>query len=207
MRITRTMLPCLLSAIVAMTASAVPARGQVHDVVVGVTIACPYENAIEGSCWSGAYWALTKLDGVKSVDKAANGYNCTAQVYPKDAGLPDPQKWAAQFKATVDQTYTFRGVEVTASGTVASTDAGLVLTIPGVKDPVPLGPLKNKLQWNAKKKAARQPEPDERDAYDQLAAQLKADKGGEHKVKLTGPLLTSEKGYTLEVREFFPVAK
>ena len=202
MRLTRIIFPCLLLA-----AAAAPAHGQVHEVVVGVTLACPYDNAIEGSCWSGAYWALTKLDGVKSVDKAANGYNCTARIYPKDAGLPDPQKWAEQFKAIVDQTCTLRGVEVTAGGTVASVNGVLTLQIPGVKDPVPLGPLKNKLQWNSRKKAARQPEPDERDAHDQLAAQLKAAQGGELKAKVTGPLLKSEKGYALEVREFFPAAK
>jgi hypothetical protein len=183
--------------------SATPARAQVHEVVVGVTIACPYENAIKGSCWSGAYWALTELDNVKAVDKAANDYNCTAQVYLKDVGLPDPQKWAEQFKAAVGQNGTFRGVEVTVSGTLTAANGGLTLQIPGVKDPIQLRPLEHKLQWNAKKKAARQPEPDERDAYDQLAAQLKAAKGGKLKAKVTGPLLKSEKGYTLEAREFF----
>jgi len=198
---------CLLSAIVATVAANAPAHGQVHEVVVGVTVACPYENAIEGSCWSGAYWALLTIDGVKEVDRAANGYNCTARIQLKEAGLPDLQKWAEQFKAVVDQSYTFRGVEITAVGTVTSTDAGLVITIPGVKDPIPLASLQHKLQWNAMKKAARQPEPDERDAYDKLAVQLKAAKGGELKVKVTGPLLKLDQGITLEVREFFAMTE
>src|SRR5882757_8276136 len=110
-RMSRCFLPWCAVLVLALGAN--PARAQVHEVVVGVTVKCPYENAIEGSCWSGAYHALTQLDGVKTVDKSANGYNCTARVYLKKDGLPDPNKWAAQFKESVDQTYTFRGVEVT----------------------------------------------------------------------------------------------
>ena len=136
-------------------------RAQIREVVVGITMTCPYENAIEGSCWSGAYWALMKLEGIKSVEESANGYTCTARVFLKDKGIPDPDKWAAQFKALVDQTYGFRGVEVSLVATVVGEDSGLVLRIPGVERPVRLGPLEHKLQWNARKGTPRQPEPDE----------------------------------------------
>src|SRR5438876_9597350 len=126
MRPTR-MIRCVLPscAIVALALWVAPASAQVAEVVVGVTTTCPYENAIEGSCWSGAYWALTQLEGVKSVDKSANGYNCTARVYLKNDGIPDPDKWALQFKKSVDQAYTFRGVEITVGGTVAGDASGL----------------------------------------------------------------------------------
>src|SRR3954469_20612436 len=101
---------------------------QVREMVVGITTTCPYENAIEGNCWSGAYWALLKVEGVADVDKAANGYNSTARIYLKAKGIPDPDKLADQFKKLVGQTYTFRGVELTVDGTIAGTaDNGLAL--------------------------------------------------------------------------------
>ena len=165
---------CILSscAILAILLSPEPAGAQIREVVVGITMTCPYENAIEGSCWSGAYWALMKLEGIKSVEESANGYTCTARVFLKDKGIPDPDKWASQFKALVDQTYGFRGVEVSLVATVAGEDSGLVLRIPGVERPVRLGPLEHKLQWNARKGTPRQPEPDERDAYGQLVSKV-----------------------------------
>ena len=190
-------------AILALTLWAEPARAQIREVVVGVTTTCPYENAIEGSCWSGAYWALTQLEGIKSVEKSANGYTCTARVYLKDNGFPDPDKWASQFKEKVDQAYIFRGVEVTVVGTVEGIDNALVLRVPGVDKPIMLLPLAHKLQWNSKKGAARQPEPGEQNAYKQFLAIQKGSTEKELKVELTGPLRRSEKDLVLEVREFF----
>lgn len=204
-RTIRCFLPACAVLVLALGAN--PARAQVQEVVVGITTTCPYENAIEGGCWSGAYHALLQLDGVKSVDKAANGYNCTARVYLSKDGLPDPDKWAAQFKKSVDQAYTFRGVEITASGTVSGDGNGLVLRIEGVEGPIALRALEHKLQWNSKKNAARQPEPDERDALDQLAAKIKGAKGADLKAKVTGPLVKTATGYTLEVRESISLAK
>jgi hypothetical protein len=196
-----------LCALLALVLGATSLKAQVQEVVVGVTIACPYENAIEGSCWSGAYWALMQLEGVKTVDQTANGYNCTARVYPKDKRFPDPDQWASQFKKLVDQTYTFRGVEVTVDGTVGSDNNGLVVRVPGVKFPITLRPLEHKLQWNSKKGTARQPEPDERDAYQQLESKLRDSKARDIKTRVTGPLRKSDTGYTLEVREFFPLTQ
>jgi hypothetical protein len=190
-------------AILALMVLAEPASAQVREVVVGITTTCPYENAIEGSCWSGAYWALSDLEGIKSVDKSANGYTCTARVHLKETGLPDPNKWASQFKSKVDQAYVFRGIEVTVVGSVANVDNRLVLQVRGVDKPITLRPLEHKLQWNSKKGTARQPEPDERDAHQQLSSKTKDAKEGRLNVTVTGPLMKSDQGYTLEVREFF----
>jgi hypothetical protein len=189
--------------ILALALSAESAHAQLREVVVGITTTCPYDNAIEGSCWSGAYNALQKLEGVNSIEQSANGYNCTARVYVKDNSFPDPNKWALQFKECVGQTYIFRGVEVTVDGTIAAGGESLVLRVPGVELPITLRPLEHKLQWNAKKGSARQPEPDERDAHEQLVSKVKDAKQGGLKVQVTGPLTKSDKGYALEVREFF----
>ena len=179
-------------------------RDQVRETTVGITTTCPYENAIEGGCWSGAYWALIQLDGVKAVDKAGNGYTNTARVYLKEQAFPDPEGWASKFKGFVGQTYIFRGVELTADGLVSGDDKGLTLQIPGVDRPIALRRFEHKLQWNSKKHAPRQPEPDELSAYEQLASKVKNANGERLKMQVTGPLTKSDTGYTLEVREFFP---
>jgi hypothetical protein len=184
--------------------SAVAANAQVKEVVVGITTNCPYENAIEGSCWSGAYRALTALDGIRAVDKLANGYNCTARIYLNDNVVLDPDKWAAQFKKRVGNSHIFRGIEVTACGAIEAADGGLVARIPGISKPIKLDQLKHKLQWNFRKHSARQPEPDESDAYRQLQKMKEEAHSAQlHGVELTGPFTMNDKGYILEVREFF----
>ena len=183
---------------------AAPARAQVTEVEVGVTPSCPYGLS---SCWAGAYEALGKLEGVQSVATTPDAYNCTAHVYLKDRSLPDVAKWAKQFESLVGKSYEFRGVEVTIRATVEVKDGRLVLQAPGLKEPVALAPLEHRLQWNFKKSAARQPEPDERDAYQQLAARNKEAKGGGFRVEVTGPLRVTDKGPVLEVREFFPTGR
>lgn len=178
------------------------AQAQVKEVVVGITIKCPYENAIESSCWSGAYWSLTQLEGIQSVEQHANGYNCTARVFLKEGSIPvpDPEKWAAQFKEQVDETILFRGVEITAIGTVEGSNQ-LRLTIPGAPMALELKPFEHKLQWNSKKQTPREPEPSERDAYLQLASQMTISPSAS-RFEITGPLSKTETGWKLEVREY-----
>ena len=185
-----------LSALAALALWPAAAGAQVREVVVGVTPNCPYGIK---ACWAGAYEALGRLEGVRAVATSPDAYNCTATVRLEGKGLPDPVKWADQFKAAVDKAHVFRGVEVTVEGSLEKTDDGFVVRVPGIATPLRLAPLEHKLQWNFKKGAARQPEPDERDA---LAAANKYAKGEPVKVSVTGPLLKKEDRYTLEVREF-----
>ena len=85
-------------------------------------------------------------------------------------------------------------------------DPKLILKTPGLKQDLTLAPLQNKLQWNFKKNAARQPEPDERKAYKKLAAKKKKAKGEDFQVEITGPLRQTDQGLVLEVREFFLIS-
>jgi hypothetical protein len=103
----------------------------------------------------------------------------------------------------VGTAHSFRGVEVTVMAAVVQKDGKLILKTPGLKQDITLAPLHNKLQWNFKKRAARQPEPDEREAYRKLAAQAEKAKGNEFNVEVTGPLSETDQGFVLEVREFF----
>jgi len=181
-----------------------PASAQVSEAVVGITSTCPY--GLKG-CWAGAYEALKRLDNVVEVEPSPDTYNCTARLQLKEGVIPDPQKWAEQFKSHVDQAYIFRGIEVAVEGTLARNDQGLTLQVPGLEQPIALRPLEHKLQWNSKKGAARQPEPDERDAYDQLSTrQQDSSKNQVRRVQVVGPLLKTKQGLTVEVREFFPRA-
>jgi len=138
---------------------------------------------------------------VASVEKTPNAYNCTARIYLKGGQWPDPDKWAAQFKAMVDQAYRFRGVEVSVVGTVEGTADHPVLKVPGLDQPVVLRPFQHKLQWNFKKRTARQAEPDEQEAYQELAPKKEGQAPG-GRIQVTGPLVKSNQGYILEVREF-----
>ena len=180
------------------------ADAQVKEVTVGITPSCPYGIS---ACWSGAYEALGRLDGVKSVAESPDAYNCTARMYLKESGLPDVARWTEQFKARVGGLYMFRGVEVTVEGTLEKQGDRLLVRVPGTADPIQLETLSHKLQWNFKKAAARQPEPDEKEAYRQLAEQNEKAKGSAAlMVLVTGPLGKGPNGFSLQVREFFPMA-
>src|SRR5262249_22443312 len=102
--------------------------------------------------------------------------------------------------------HTFRGVEVTVMASVVEKDGKLILQTPSLKQEMTLAPLQNKLQWNFKKGAARQPEPDERKAYRKLVAKKNKAKGDEFQVQVTGPLRQTDQGIVLEVREFFLIS-
>jgi galactose oxidase len=178
------------------------AGAQVKEITVGVTPSCPYGI---NACWAGAYESLTRLDGVKSASETPDAYNCTAGIVLKSGGLPDVAGWAQQFKKFAGQTYVLRGVEVTVEGTLEGQGDSLAVRVPGVDQPITLAPLRHKLQWNFKKAAARQPEPDELDAFSQLAVKQKDAKNATYKLHVTGPLRKADSGYVLEVREFIPL--
>jgi len=175
------------------------AVAQIQEVVVGVTPTCAYGLK---ACWAGAHEALGRIEGVQSVSTTPDAYNCTATIRLKPETLPDPDRWAATFKKMVDKAYVFRGVELTVDGTVERVGGALALRVPGVPQPIALVPLGHKLQWNFKKAATRQPEPDERDAMAHLAFKAKDIADAPFKVQVTGPFKHTDDGYSLEVREF-----
>jgi hypothetical protein len=194
---------CIALACLALTLATPKLKAQVMEVTVGITPSCPYGI---GACWSGAYEALGSLDGITSVSESPDAYNCTARVYIKGSGLPEAGRWVEQFKSRVGRIYEFRGVEVTLEGTIEARGDALVVRVPGVAEPVALKPLAAKLQWNFRKGKARQPEPDEKDAYQQLAQNKSAAGSRAFTVQVTGPLEQTTAGFSLQVREFFPMA-
>jgi galactose oxidase len=178
-----------------------PAAAQITQVVVGVTPTCPYGIS---ACWPGAREGLSRMQGVESVAEMPDIYNCTGSLRLKHDGLPDLDKWREQFAEVVGEVFVLRGVEVTVKGTVEGKGNKLTLRVPGVKESIPLVPLRNKLQWNFRKGSARQPEADERIAWKKLTHEKRTAKADTLQVEVTGPLRKSEKGLVLEVREFYP---
>lgn len=175
--------------------------GQVSPiVVVGVTPTCPYGIA---ACAPGAREGLGRLKGVRLVAQNPDRYNCTFDVQHEGRGLPDMEGWREQFKAVVGEAFIFRGVEITVSGTVTERSGTLALVADGLKQPLPLGPLEHKLQWNFRKNAPRQPEPDERDAYKHLVSKHREARPAPLTIEATGPLHLTDNRPILEVREFF----
>jgi hypothetical protein len=173
---------------------------QVIEVVVGVTPTCPYGIM---ACWPSAREGLKALSGVDSVAETPDSFNCTGAVILKHEGLPVLDVWPRQFAEVVGEVFILRGVEVTVKGTIEGEGEALRVRVPGVKEALFLGQLRDKLQWNFRKRAARQPEPDEANAWKQLVAVKK--KADVLEVTLTGPLRKTDKGaFALQVREFFP---
>ncbi len=180
-------------------------EGSGPEVVVGITPSCPSGAT---ACSANISAALLKLNGVGSISSPLESYNCTAQVRLKKGRnpLPDVRKCQEEFKSFVGESYVFRGVEVTIDGRLERKDGKLFLRLEGFPRPVAISALKHKLQWNYLKGRARGPEDDERTAYKQLERKSKASKGTMLKVRLTGPLQTTDNGAVLEVREFFLLA-
>src|SRR5205814_69742 len=126
---------------------------------------------------------------------------CAAHVYMKSKALPDLKKWRGQFESAVGKAYALRGVEITVRGLVEEHNGKLLLRAPGLQDALILSPLEHKLQWNFKKRAPRQNEPEERDAHQHLIAKRRQANDRTLRIEITGPLRSEEGHLLLEVRE------
>ena len=168
-------------------------------VVVGVLGTCPYGI---GACWGGAHEALATLEGVQAVDPIPDADNSTANVYLEANRLPPLRRWEEQFGRVVNGSYTLRGVEMTVEGTLAARRGELFLDAEGNRPRVLLRPLgaASKIQWNRATASPRAPEPQEADAYQNLAAAQGT--AEDRRVTVTGPLEETDSGYLLEVRAF-----
>lgn len=197
----RTEISLLWTTALALTMSANTYAQVSQDIVVGITPTCPYGL---GACAVGAREGLKRLESVRLVADVPDKYNCTFDVRLESADLPDVERWKKQLKEVVGEAFVFRGIEVTITGTIVDRSGTLVLEAEGLKKQIAFAPLENKLQWNFRKNTARQPEPGEADAYEQLAAQCRQAPAGRAKFAITGPLRSTAQGHVVEVREYFP---
>ena len=167
-------------------------------VLVAITAACPYGL---GACWGGAREALAALDGVELVNPVPNTEDSTAQVFLRNAGLPDLSSWSRQFRAAVSGRYALRGFEVTVDGEVQHQDGRLVLSASAVRAAVTLLPLTptDKLQWSHTTHTPKPLQASEASAYQRLADEHRQS-SPPHRLTVTGPLVQTRRGYELHVR-------
>jgi hypothetical protein len=178
-----------------------PAFAQMSEVVViGVTPTCPYGI---GACAVGAREALQRMDGVGMVSMHPDRYNSTFDAVFEGGRLPDLERWEEQFRSVVGDAFVLRGVEVTVNGSVVEQNGRYMIRVEGLDQPLKLAPLKNKLQWNFRKSASREPEPAEAEAYEQLIAGLAKRAPTAGKVEIVGPLRSVDESPVIEVREYF----
>lgn len=169
-----------------------------RPVVVGITGTCPYGI---GSCWGGASEALRTLEGVQYVDPIPDADDSTANIFLEDERLPPLHGWDEQFRRMVNGSYDLRGVEVTLDGAITTLDGRLFLERQEPRPPVELSPLGagDKVQWDRSTGGPRPPQPEEASAYERLAAEAEAIRGG-RPVTVTGPLEERDVWYRLKVR-------
>src|SRR5882757_1377567 len=80
----------------------------VTEVYIAVTPTCPHGVS---ACYPGVALAFPQLEGIEAVASHPDAYNCMAQVWLKEASLPDVKKWVQQLKSMVGDSFVFRGVE------------------------------------------------------------------------------------------------
>jgi galactose oxidase len=164
-------------------------------VVVGITGTCPYGIA---ACWGGAYEGLQALQHVQYVDPIPDGIASTATVFLDNNGVPPISDWDGEFHRLVNESYVIRGFEVTVSGSVRARNGGLELSNGDFAEPLPLVPLRRKVQWDRATRLAEPASAQEAAAYATLAAELQST--GERTFSITGPLLQTDAGLQLQVR-------
>jgi hypothetical protein len=170
-------------------------------VTVGLTARCPYGL---GACWSNAYEALKKLEGVAAVRTIANAEDSTADVFLEGQELPDLDSWPIQLARWANRSYDFRGVEVTVGGTLRKQDGTLQLAVASLASPITLLPLGQgmKIQWDHSASRPRDAADAEIEAYQRLKDERQGLTLADATVRITGPLRKSGATWHLHVRKF-----
>ena len=82
-----------------------------------------------------------------------------------------------------------------------------MLISPSGSDPVRLAPIQagTKIQWNHQARMPQEATAEEMNAYDDLLRSLQQPSGEGDAVQVTGPLISSDSGWNMNVRIFRPV--
>jgi hypothetical protein len=142
---------------------------------------------------------------VEWVSETANHEMQTCDVRMKEGRIPEPSV-VSRHLTDMGLGLTLRGMEATVEGELVQRDGALWLDDPGLGQPLQLGPLKGKVQWDLDKKRERPASRSERSAYDRLRKQRM---NGQERYEVVGPLMIDEKTglRSLEVRSFRMVRK
>ena len=176
---------------------AAPARAQIRSYTVGLDVNCPYGLT---ECWALMREGLEAIDTVAAISPRPDPVRGTFEMRTKSPALVNPQLLATNiFLMGVGAR--LRGLELTADGTLERRDSKMFLHIDGVKAPLPLVALRDKIQMNNPKKRREDTSESERTAYQNLVAQAT---NAPARVRITGPLAkpTAAAEPVLEVRAF-----
>ena len=174
-------------------------------VVVGITPLCPYGL---GACWGSAYKGLQEVKDIKIVRPMPHHDDSVAFVYLQQDILPDIDVWRREFEGVVNKSYDMRGIEMTVSGTVTKTKAGINehLTLAGTstRPELILAPFQasSQLKWDMQISAAKPITNAEAGAYQELVTTVSDHTAGVE-VQVTGTLQKHDADkFSLDVREF-----
>ena len=194
-------------ALLLLATAATPARAQIKSYTLGLDANCPYGLT---ECWTLIREGLENIDGVAGISPRADAVRGTCEMRPRHPDLVDQEKLAAAIVAMGVGTR-LRGLEITAEGTLERRDSQLFLRIDGVKNPLRLAPLREKLQMNNPRKRREEISETERSAHQKFSAQAAATESAPKLVRLTGPLTkaasTAEKILEIRTFEFLPATE
>jgi hypothetical protein len=141
---------------------------------------------------------------VKSVSETACRETWTGVMRLKGDRLPDLKQWRREFRATVGELFVIEGVEATIDGRLVLVGGEPALRMRASKTLVRLGPLRQKVQIDPKRRQPQSPTAAEKGAYKRLAARLAGHEGPAPRVRVVGPLRQDSKGgaTVLAVREY-----
>lgn len=188
------------SALLLLSIAAPPARAQIRSYTLGLDVNCPYGLT---ECWTLIREGLETIDGVAAISARADAVRGTCEMRPRNADLLNQEKLAAAVVA-MGVGARLRGLEITAEGTLERRDSQLFLRIDGVKNPLPLAPLRAKIQMNNPRKRREEISATERTAHQQFTAQAAASASATQRARLTGPLTKAAANaeMVLEIRAF-----
>ena len=191
----------LLAALFALVAIVPSARCQIQSYTIGLDVNCPYGLT---ECWTIIREGLENIDTVAAISPRADPVRGTCEMRPRRPELIDPAKLAESIVKMGVGTR-LRGLEITADGTLERRGNEMLLHIEGLPTPLPLLPLREKIQMNNPRKRRETPSETELSAHQTLLAEtLKP--GAPTRLRITGPLAkpTSSAAPALEVRTFQP---
>ena len=177
-----------------------PARAQIRSYTLGLDVNCPYGLT---ECWTLIREGLEAIDGVAGISPRADAVRGTCEMRPRNDDLVNPEKLSVAVVA-MGVGARLRGLEITAEGALERRDSQIFLRIDGVKNPLPLAPLREKLQMNNPRKRREEISEPERTAHEKLSTQAASTTTAAPRVRLTGPLTkaTATAELVLEVRTF-----
>jgi hypothetical protein len=142
---------------------------------------------------------LARLEGVESISRQPRVTDATCEVRTRSPRLLQPRA-LRQRLADLRVGARLRGVEATVDGHLEKHGDELRLRLAGANESLRLAPLQEKVQWDTRRRRPQEPAPDERSAFQRLAAGLSREASA---VRIVGPFVEDEQGTLgLQVRQF-----